>query len=193
MHSRWARVARGWTAAAFATFVAAFSHALGGGATPSAFGILASLVLSGMLCSLLAGRTLSLWRLSASVALSQVLFHGLFVSLGTPIPGASPMGGMPGGMPIDAAPLAHHAGASMWLAHVVAGLITLIGFRYAEQAFWGIADTARLALARLTSLVVPVLATPRASVTLPETRELRSGLTHLLHSMSHRGPPVEFA
>lgn len=193
MHSRWARVARGWAAAAFATFVAAFTHALGGGATPSAFGILASLVLSGMLCSLLAGRTLSLWRLSVSVALSQVLFHGLFVSLGTPIPVAASMRDMAGGMPMDAAPLAHHAGASMWLAHVVAGLLTLVAFRYAEQAFWGIADTARLALARLTSLAVPVLATPRASVMLPETRELPSFLTHLMHSMSHRGPPVEFA
>jgi hypothetical protein len=193
MHSRWARVARGWAVAAFATFVAAFSHALGGGATPSVFGILASLVLSGMFCSLLAGRTLSRWRLSLSVAISQVLFHGLFVSLGTPIPIAASMGDMTGGMPLDAAPLAHHTGASMWLAHVVSGLITLVAFRYAEQAFWGMADTARLALSRLTSLVIPVLATPRASVILPETRELPIRLTHLVHSMSHRGPPVEFA
>ena len=85
MDSRWARVARGTVAAAFATFVAAFSHTLAGGATPAPFGLAVSLVISAMICTTLAGRTVSLLRLAASVAASQILFHSLFSGLGTPV------------------------------------------------------------------------------------------------------------
>src|ERR1700712_934267 len=102
MHTRWARVARGCAAAAFATFVAAFSHSLAGGSVPTAFGLFVSLMLSAMVCTLLRGRTLSLWRLAASVGVSQFLFHALFSDLGTPVAAAHTMGSM--GAMADAAP-----------------------------------------------------------------------------------------
>ncbi len=90
MTARGARFARGWVAATAATSIAAFSHVLAGGAVPAAAVLLVSLVLSGLVCTLLAGKglltgkalhaggPLSLWRLSAGVLFSQALFHGLF-------------------------------------------------------------------------------------------------------------------
>ena len=187
MDSRWARVARGWTAAGFATFVAAFSHTVVDGAGPSAFGILVSLVISGALCTMLAGRTMSLWRLTISVGASQAMFHGLFGSLGTPVV----VGHRMGAMPMDAASAPHHAGAVMWLAHAIAAVITVVALRYAGSAFWGVADTARLLLTRLAALFVPVTPTARSSATIADRNDLPRDLTRLLSPMRHRGPPAQ--
>jgi hypothetical protein len=185
MDSRWARLARGFSAAGFATFVAAFSHTVAGGTTPSAYGILASLVLSAVVCTLLAGRTLSFVRLAVSVAVSQTLFHGLFSSVGTPVPVAHDMAAM-----AIAPPLHEHSTGGMWLAHVAAGFITFVAFRYAEAAFWGLAGTARLFLARLARLAFAAPVPLRRSVALPERTVLPADLAVLLSSMRHRGPPV---
>ncbi|MCU1440582.1 MAG: hypothetical protein JWP85_1579 [Rhodoglobus sp.] len=188
MDSRWARLARGFTAAGFATFVAAFSHAVAGGAAPSAFGILASFVLSASVCTILAGRTLSLVRLTASVAVSQALFHGLFSSVGTPVAVAHDMAAM--GI---APPVHEHSGGGMWLAHVIAALVTILAFRYAEAAFWGLANTARLALARLLALTFAVPVPLRPTLAVPERTVLPADLAVLLSSMRHRGPPAACA
>lgn len=81
------RALRGSAAAVFATFVALASHMIGGGALPSAMGVVVPLVLSMLVCVLLAGRRLSLLRLSLSVLASQSLFHLLF-SVFTPMSGS---------------------------------------------------------------------------------------------------------
>jgi hypothetical protein len=91
MNTRWARFARGWIAAIVSLFVAACSHALAGGALPATAGLALCLAFSGAVCVLLAGKTLSLARLSIAVGLSQLPFHGLFslltdAPLGTPAP-----------------------------------------------------------------------------------------------------------
>lgn len=201
MDSRWARVARGGTAAAFATFVAALSHTMAGGATPGVFGVVVSLVLASTACTLLAGRSLSLLRLAVSVALSQTLFHSVFSGLGAPVaPSALEHHGALGltdaaadSAALDSAALhsaADHStmpGATMILAHVVAGLVTILVFRYAESAFWGLATTFRLFLSRLLGIAVVVLAVRAAPRTvgrlLPHDRE------PFLSSMRRRGPP----
>ena len=185
MDSRWARVARGFAAAGFATFVAAFSHTAAGASTPSAFGILASFALSASVCTILTGRRLSLPRLSASVAVSQALFHGLFSSLGTPVPVAHDMAAMS-----LAVPAHEHPAGGMWLAHVVAALVTILAFRYAEAAFWGLADTARLFLARLGALAYAVPVPSRRAPAPLERTVLPADLAVLLSSMRHRGPPA---
>ena len=86
------RVSRGTLAASAATFVALTSHILGGGAFPTTMGLIVPLSLSILVCVALAGRRLSLPRLTVSVGTSQTLFHLLF-SLFTPTasggPGAS--------------------------------------------------------------------------------------------------------
>lgn len=80
--SRAPRLVRGASSASVATFVALLSHVAGGGQAPGLLGIAVPWILSLMVCTLLAGRTLSLLRLSFAVAGSQLLFHALFV-LGT--------------------------------------------------------------------------------------------------------------
>jgi len=184
MDSRWARVARGITAAGFATFVAAFSHWISGGIAPSWFGVGVSLIISVMVCTVFTGRTLSLWRLAISIGLSQFLFHALFSGLGTPVMAEHDMGAM------DATAPHLHAAPTMWLAHAVAALVTVVAFRFGEQAFWGVTGTARLLLARLLIVVIPALDVPRPVVA-GERRYLPRDLALLLSSMRHRGPPVE--
>lgn len=187
MESRWARVARGATAAAFAVFVAAFSHTAVGGPAPSVFGIAVSFVISIALCTMLAGRAASLWRLVVSVGVTQFLFHGLFSGLGTPIAAAHDMTAMS----VDAAaPAHHHDSPAMWLAHAVAGVITVVALRYSAAAFWGIAATARLLFARLVGVLVPVISSPRAPQAVVDRAFLPRDLTLLLSSMRHRGPPM---
>ncbi|SDR80278.1 hypothetical protein SAMN04489752_0304 [Brevibacterium siliguriense] len=89
MRVRHRRALRGTLAAVFATFVALTSHILGGGSFPTAMGIIVPLALSTFVCVLLAGRRLSLPRLTVSVGISQTLFHLLF-SLFTPHSSGSP-------------------------------------------------------------------------------------------------------
>lgn len=189
MNSRWWRVARGATAAAFATFVAAFSHTAAGGPAPSPFGVAVSLVLSIALCTMLTGRTVSLWRLVVSVGVSQFIFHGLFSGLGAPVPAAHDMAAMG----LDAAAPAHHNTPAMWLAHAVAAVITILALRYAGRAFWGVADTARLLLARLIAVLVPLSPSPRLRARVADCTFVPRDLSLLLSPMRHRGPPMELA
>jgi hypothetical protein len=185
MDSRWARVARGWTAAAIAILVAAVSHTLAGGSAPSLFALVASLVIAGAVCTALAGRRLSRLRLATSVALSQGLFHTVFSALGTPVEARHQMGSMT----TDVAAPGHDA-AAMWLGHAIAALVTIVVFAYAETAFWGLATTARLLLGRLYALVGAVPART-APPTQPDVRmQEPAALTRLLSPMRHRGPPA---
>ena len=189
MDSRWARVARGSAAALFATLVAAVSHTAAGGAAPSAFGVAASLAISVMVCTMLTGRALSVGRLAVAVGLSQGLFHLLFSGLGTPVVVQHSMAAMD-------APASHlqvaphlHAGPTMWAAHAVAAVVTVVAFRFGEQAFWGLIQTARLLLARLLVVAIPVLHVVRPVVAAP-SRFVPRDLALLLSPMRHRGPPA---
>ena len=185
MNTRWARVARGTAAAGFATFVAAFSHVAAGGSAPSLFGMAAALVISTMLCTVLTAAAPSLWRLTISVAGSQLLFHFLFSGLGAPVAVTHDMTAM-----TTIAPVHTHADSSMWLAHLVAGVITLLALRYAERAVLALVRTAGLLLVRLFGIGlvaprsvarrVPPVSSPDAVIALS-----------VLHSaMRYRGPPL---
>lgn len=113
--SRVPHVVRGTFAATIATFAALVSHVAGGGTFPGVLGFVAPLLLSLFVCVMLAGRTLSMLRLSVSVAASQMLFHALFV-LGTP-PGAQASG---------AGSSQHHDHAAMMLTPVSPATIELV-------------------------------------------------------------------
>lgn len=187
MQSRWARVARGSWAAAFATFVAALSHTLAGGQLPSAFGVAASLLLSTVLCTALTARTLSWWRLVVSMGASQVLFHALFSGVGTPTAVEHSHDAM-----VMVADVASHDHSPMWLAHVLAGAVTILAFRYAERAFWSLGETAHLFFARLVAYFAPAGGVPMRVA--PSYRApLLPPIRELLSPMRHRGPPVECA
>lgn len=186
MDSRWTRVARGTAAASVATFVAALSHSISDGRGPSLFGVGASLVISILVCTMLAGRTLSTWRLVVSIGLSQFLFHTLFSGLGMPVALQHDMNSMDVTLPHV------HSGTTMWLAHAVAAVVTIVAFRFGEQSFWGVIATARLLLDRLVVIVIPALDIPRPVVAVDGHFAPRD-LTLLLSSMRHRGPPVELS
>jgi hypothetical protein len=187
MHSRGARLARGVVAAAFATFVAALSHTAAGGLAPSAFGVAASFVLASAASVLLAGRSLSLGRLAASVAISQLLFHGIFSAVGSPTAVAHEHGAAMA--VVDATALPEHG--QMVLAHLAAGVATLVALRFGERAFWGLADTALLLFARLLPVAVPARpALPRLT---PAPRVAAPRIHLLLSTMRHRGPPMRMA
>lgn len=201
MSTRWARFARGWIVAVFSTFVAALSHTLGGGAVPGVLPVVVSLAFAGMACVALSGRTLSLWRLVPAVLVSQLLFHGLFS-----------LGGSGGRLVAADAHAAHthaagqvmvmtdatgaaaaagHHGVVMLLAHLGAGLVTVLALRFGERAFWGLFDSARVALHALLIAVLPAAVPTDLRHTAPTAPLARPrDLVLLLSPMRHRGPPA---
>jgi hypothetical protein len=81
----------------------------------------------------------------------------------------------------------------MLLAHVLAGILTLLALRFGERAFWSIVDGARLVVARLLLVSVPVGAAP-VRVILPALRSAFAPRTiHVPSTHRHRGPPLQFA
>lgn len=108
------RALRGGAAGTVATVGALLSHLAGGGTLPAVLGIAVPWVLSLVVCVLLAGQRLSLLRLTIAVAVSQTLFHMLFV-LGAPptSAGGVPAGGMAGGMAGHQMPNGHHMHGEM--------------------------------------------------------------------------------
>ncbi|MEJ6490385.1 hypothetical protein PQI23_11700 [Leucobacter sp. USCH14] len=193
--------ARGAAAAALSTFVALLSHVAGGGEVPGMIGIVAPLVLSTLVCVALAGRTLSLVRLTLSVAASQFLFHALFV-LGTTRSAAPAADAMPHhahalspGLEAPVMPSAHlaHAGAGMWIAHALAAVLTVAALYCAESVLSYAVVLKQLILSRL----LPMLPAPRAlGAAAPMPGAMRDDGAILLPLgvyptvTAHRGPPV---
>lgn len=112
---------------------------------PGPLGIVVPWVLSAMVCVLLAGRKLSVARLSISVAVTQFLFHVLFV-LGTITPSGQFSGHvhgaamqLPAGAPISEAIVAD---ASMWAGHAIAAVITVVVLHSGERLLLGLRDLA---------------------------------------------------
>jgi hypothetical protein len=199
METRWARVLRGWTAGGFATLVAAISHAIAGGSFASTLGLLLALMFSGVTCMALAGRRLSLARLSISVLLSQFAFHLVFSAISAG-----------GGQVIGN--IGHHGGGYllisgnqaamnmtsietsgwMWLAHVLAAAVTIAALRFGEAAFWGLRDSARMLVAAIwrgipaaPAFVAATDAGPVASRSIAP--RIQRGF---LEAVRYRGPPV---
>jgi hypothetical protein len=206
MTTRWARFARGWIVAAFSTFVAALSHTVGGGAVPGLLAVVVSLAFAGIVSIALAGRSLSTWRLTVAVLVSQLIFHGLFSFGGSggrlaatdaSITHAHAAGQsvqlMPVAGPSEAMSAGDH-GLMMTLAHIVAAVVTVVALRYGERAFWGLFTTATVALTALVKVIVltPIPNIPRSIPALSTFLPPRDLLV-LLSPMRHRGPPVHLA
>ncbi len=199
MTERHRRALRGTAAATLAVFVAALFHVAGGGAAPGVLGIVASLALAVPASVLLSGRRTSLWRLSASVAISQLAFHFLF-SLGQPSSvrflGDTGMAGMPGmrlqvvgaggGTSVDL------TAPAMWAGHALAALVTIAAIRHGEHVLRRMLGLAVLGLRHALELaqLAPV-AKPRV-VAQSAGRGVRRA-HFLLSGLRHRGPPVRFA
>lgn len=207
MGTRAARVTRGILASGVAVFVAALFHVAGGGGTPGPVALALSLAFATLASIALTGRRLSLWRLSASVAVSQLLFHllfGLGESTATFVPAAGGGASLGAGhlhagdhlTMLAGMPAAHASAAgpsAMWLSHVAAALLTIVALRHGERAFWGLFDTARLAITRFVERIAALLAPlpDRAPAAVPADAprpSLALGLP--LARLRHRGPPA---
>ncbi|AMB60017.1 hypothetical protein [Microterricola viridarii] len=205
---RASRALRGAVAAAFSTFVALLSHLAGGGETPGAWGIITPLVLSTLLCVFLSGQRLSLPRLSASVAISQLLFHALFV-LGTTTAAAAQLSAhaghagsaadqllaAPGMVGAQAAGVEHLHGG-MWLAHAAAALLTIAALHRGETVLVGLAQFAGFVIARVTPTVAVPLgpvapsAHPSAVGAGPWLQQVLLSLGYFPSTTLRRGPPA---
>lgn len=193
--------ARGVAAAAVSTFVALLSHVGGGGDLPGTMGILVPLVLSSLVCVALAGRSLSLFRLTLSVAASQFLFHALFI-LGTPRSASSTMDAAPHhlhggaqGLDMASTPSAHlaHASVGMWIAHAVACVLTVAALYSAESVLASVAALKRMILARLCVEVPVTRVFGTAAPEAPRYSRVDASVLPIgCHPsvLAHRGPPL---
>ncbi|WP_309127025.1 hypothetical protein [Microbacterium sp.] len=184
---------RGFAAASIATFVALASHVWVSGVMPGPLGLLVPWMLSLMICTLLAGRRLSIVRLSASVVVSQLLFHALFV-LGSISPkgGFAPHDHAAMVLSFDGAPVPLPGDAGMWGAHAFAAVVTIAALHRGElliQALLTAASELRAWLGRVARLPTPVLAVGRESsrwiVVLAPVRQ-----DPVLSGLRRRGPPL---
>jgi len=207
--TRSARALRGALAAIVSTFVALLSHVAGGGEVPGLLGILVPLVLATAVCVPLAGRRLSIVRVSASVIASQLLFHMLFVlgstgnaseasatggaghagheghgSAAAPLLLATPAGGPAAGVPA-------HAHAGMWAAHAAAAAVTILAIYQGERVVRRLRTLAvtlvRVLLPVVSVIPVPFRAVARADI---ETVSLPRSLSVYPSTRSRRGPPA---
>lgn len=197
MSSRSARVARGSIAAAFATTVALFSHVFAGGAMPEVLGIAVPLILSIMVCVLLAGRRLSLVRLSIAVTLSQLMFHTLFV-LGAPHAAVT---ATPGhhvtGMVLPVVAGGQHTMTDpvlMWVGHAIAAAITVAALYNAERVVVALATLVERFRIWWGSVTTPTATTWTRRSTVPTGTTLtRPQLRVDSDSAPRRGPPLLLA
>ncbi|HSN37851.1 MAG TPA: hypothetical protein VLT34_16005 [Arthrobacter sp.] len=198
MTARGLRLVRGWTGAVVATSIAAGSHFLAGGNAPELPLFLLTLALSGLVCTALTGRGLSLWRLSVGVALSQGLFHWLFSGAAAPHGSIAPAGGHLTHSPVlepatdtILSSAADHTSPLMWLGHAVAGIMTVAVLRHGEAAVLRLAHAMRLRVTAFLPLLLPLPVRP-APAALPANRPVRPlrNLGAPMLVMRHRGPPV---
>jgi hypothetical protein len=192
VQTRAERLARGWLVGGFATGVAAVSHTLAGGYRPDALGLGVAVVFAGMLGTLAIGRRPSLPRLIVAVTGAQLAFHLLFTFISTDgvTSVSSTMPGMDMPTRVTVAGTAHdHLGhltdPGMWIAHAIAGILTIWFLRRAETAVWAML---RRLVVRLLRIVRPAPVARPAAAPVSRVRVLRPG-RHVA-ALPLRGPPL---
>ncbi|MDN5754388.1 MAG: hypothetical protein ACTHWW_08360 [Arthrobacter sp.] len=206
MEYRSLRLVRGWLGALAATALAAASHTVAGGALPEPALLALILALSGAACTALAGRALSFWRTAAAVLISQGIYHSAFGMLGGHHGGhdhhllSAGGTGAHAGHLISVDPDALLTGAAtqdanamalgMWIAHVVAAILTILVLRKGGLAVLALMQVLGLAVPRRILRPRP----PIASIGPPRLVWVQvPGLPDLgvpLRALRDRGPPV---
>lgn len=221
------RLLRGWAAATVATVLAAGSHTLANvaasgdshpahGAGPAPILWILTLALAGPVCTALAGRRLSWWRLSAGVASSQLLFHWLYSATAAPnaVPTLTEAGLHAGHAPADgpealavtaaagfeaasggvqgAGAVTHSDSPAMAAAHLLAAVVTVVTLRRGEVLAARVAELAvglvlRSPGARLARWVPAV---PVRRVPSHQQEVAYRPLDVLQPALRLRGPPV---
>lgn len=180
-----------------AVLVAALSHMLAGGNTPTPRALVATTLVALPLAVLLAGHSYTLFRTLLAVSATQWLFHWIFVFVGVSSPktlGADPMPAHAAqcGMGTEFVPiLSTETGSTvaMGVAHVVAALVTVWMLRRGEKALMQLQRV-------LLRAIAPAVGGQTISPT-PMRAQLRSvffgapNLSRLLtgSTITDRGPP----
>ena len=198
MASRWARFVRGWLTASVAVFVAALSHLAAGGNAPGPLSLVLALAFAGIASVLLAGKSLSLLRLSLSVGISQLLLHGLFGLGGgssVTMTSTSHHGAVPlvdaAASPVHA-PGARSGGGWMWVAHALAAIVTIAALHRGEKTFRAlVVETTNRLIAVLIERPAAVSIGAAAAAVRPVFGRIfvLADLGELLSSVLRRGPP----
>lgn len=186
-----------------ATFIALMSHVAGGGAVPQLLGVAVPWTLSLMVCTVLAGRALSLTRLTIAVMISQALFHALFVLGASAGPARETMHVHDHGGMLDAvtstsiATVGSASGmladSTMWIAHAVAAVITVAALYRGEPALLRLhelARTVRTWVGRLVSAFDVPRPDHPSRVHASTHRVVFRPLDHSASSQTRRGPPA---
>lgn len=201
LEKRHAKALRGATTASFATFVALVSHVAAGAHVPGLLGIIVPLALALPVCVAISGRKLSLLALSASVAVSQALFHALFIfgTTGFAVPaGHAHHTAEPIALPVAGEGSAHlllAAGPAMLAAHAAAAVVTVAMLYRGELAVRGLLLAGRrmLGLHRAVLVLLPAPEKPAAASIPAVTLVPRaSNARELLPVHAYRGPPNAF-
>lgn len=179
-----------------AIFAALAGHVSAGGTMPGPLGIVIPWMLSFTVCVLLAGRRLSVLRLSLSVAISQFLFHVLFV-LGMVSPSgtvAPHVHGAPVVLPavVGTADTVIAFDASMWIGHAFAAVITIAALYRGERLLLGLRDLAESSVRWVQQRFDAVLAAPRTHRAVRAAVGARTDALHsapLLAPFRGRAPP----
>ena len=223
--TRAARLARASVTASVSTLVTALSHAVAGGTAPHPALVLVAFALALVFCLALTGRALSPSRVLVAVGVSQALLHGVFAMTGAPsaalqarMAETAGMSGTPvmahasgmghtASLADPAAAVGHHGSlmpadaaaggvdSGMLLAHVLAGLVTVLALVAGERSFWGLFDSLRLAGSALLRFAVLVAILPTRPVR-PSSLVIAGALfrprprQRLMLALRHRGPPA---
>lgn len=181
------RVARGCTATAVATLIAATAHTLSGGGAPPFWLLVAATLLAAPLAVWLVGRTPALWRTATAVAASQALLHTAFAAIGTDAP-ASAARHDHGAVVLGAGSAVAALDPGMVAGHALAALVTTALLAWGERMLRGIGRGLRRLLRRLPDGAAAFPPVPARAVPLSFPAILR---VHLA-SLSRRGPPAVF-
>lgn len=195
------RVLRGLLGAVVTILVAALSHLAAGGSAPSVIGIAAALVVAAAVCTVFAGRTRSLWRVSVAVMSSQALFHFFFSYVSGPASIAGAVGGAHQhgvstaqlqtiGMMSSEAAMATHP-AWMWVAHAFAAVLTIAMLRRGEEAILTIGGLLRMLLgAIIIERPLPVHINNPSTATVA-WRNVFVPSIRWMRGLRYRGPPSQ--
>jgi hypothetical protein len=176
------------------TFAVTVSHAVAAGTLPTIWSVLVAFVIASVICVGLAGRGLSWVRLALAVGASQLLFHLLLsVDFGASATSlAMPAGhlhhaAVPAAGSIVPAAMGTVASPAMWVAHLIAAVVTVAAIGAGEKAIAALVRLARSPFRKLRPVATAPGPAPR--VPMPE-RPVLVMRPSVLSVMRRRGPPL---
>ncbi|WP_217183562.1 hypothetical protein [Streptomyces sp. AC495_CC817] len=186
MTSRQLRLVRAASASSVATWLAAVSHTIAGGAAPHPLLVLAVSVLLVPFAAALIGARASRLRVAATVLVSQCAFHLTFQLLGAPTGGGLVSGHHHGLLVLGTATAAPLPDAPMLLGHAVAAVGTVLLLWRGEAMVRAVAGWVQALLRRPVVLPRPLHEAPaRGPLDLHRPVD-----TVVASSVSRRGPPA---